>query len=42
MSQFVESLRRLYKNGSINEGKVIDLCRRNKITNSEKEYILTN
>lgn len=40
MNQFVESLKRLFKRNLINEQKVIELCKNNKITESEKEYIL--
>ena len=40
MNQFVESLKRLYKRNQISEQKVIELCKNNKITESEKEYIL--
>ena len=40
MNQFVESLKRLYKNNLINEQKVIELLNNKKITESEKEYIL--
>lgn len=40
MNQFVESLKRLYKNSLINEQKVVELFKNGKITESEKEYIL--
>ena len=40
MRQFVESLKRLYQNGKINEEKVIQLCECGKITENEKKYIL--
>ena len=40
MNQFVESLKRLYERNLINEQKVIELFKSNKITESEKEYIL--
>lgn len=40
MNQFVESLKRLFERNLINEQKVIELCKNNKITESEKEYIL--
>lgn len=42
MNQFVESLKRLYKRGLINEEKVIILLKDNKITENEKDYILSN
>ena len=40
MSQFVESLKRLYNSHMIDEEKVIKLFNDNKITEQEKEYIL--
>jgi len=40
MSQFVESLKRLYQNHMIDENKVIELFKNNKITESDKDYIL--
>ena len=40
MNQFIESLKRLYKRNLIDEEKVIELFNNNKITESEKEYIL--
>lgn len=40
MSQFVESLKRLYDGKKINEAKVISLCEQGKITVGDKEYIL--
>ena len=40
MRQFVESLKRLYKNGRITQGKVTVLFKENKITEEEKKYIL--
>lgn len=42
MNQFVESLKRLYKDNKIEENKVIELYKNNKITESEKIYILNN
>lgn len=39
-SQFVESLKRLYVNGKVNEEKILNLCKNGKITEEEKEYIL--
>ena len=41
-SQFVESLKRLYANCKISEQKVVELYKDNKITESEKCYILDN
>lgn len=41
MSQFVESLKRLYDSQSIKEEKIIELYDKNKITEKEKWYILT-
>ena len=40
MNQFVESLKRLFERNLINEQKVVELFNNNKITESEKEYIL--
>ena len=40
MSQFVESLKRLYKDNKINKEKIIKLCNEKKITETEKIYIL--
>ena len=40
MSQFVESLKRLYNSHMIDEEKVIKLFNDNKIAEQEKEYIL--
>lgn len=40
MNQFVESLRRLYVCGKVNEKKVADLYKNGKITEIEKNYIL--
>ena len=37
---FVESLKRLYKDGKINEEKIILLLNEGKITKEEKNYIL--
>lgn len=39
-SMFVESLKRLYQDGKINEKKILEFCENEKITNDEKEYIL--
>ena len=41
MRQFIESLKRLYKNQKINEQKVIELLKDKKITEFEMEYILS-
>lgn len=41
MKQFVESLKRLYENNLINEKKVIELFESKKITEDEKQYILS-
>jgi len=40
MSQFVESLKRLYDSKMINENKVVELFKKSKITEIEKTYIL--
>lgn len=40
MNQFVESLKRLYADGRIDEKKVIELFTDGKITDEEKWYIL--
>ena len=40
MNQFVESLKRLYERNLIEEKKVIELFKDNKITQIEKGYIL--
>lgn len=37
---FVESLKRLYQSGKLNEEKIIDLFNDEKITEEEKRYIL--
>lgn len=39
-SIFVEAMRRLYRDGNINEEKVIFLFDEGKITEEEKNYIL--
>ena len=39
-SIFVESLKRLYEDGKIDEKKIIELGKNNKITEDEKKYIL--
>ena len=40
MNQFVESLKRLYQNKKIDEKKIEELRKNNKITDIEKKYIL--
>lgn len=40
MNQFVESLRRLYKNEKINTEKIIELFKIGRISEEEKWYIL--
>lgn len=40
MNQFIESMKRLYKDGKVAEKKVIDLYESGKITEEEKNYIL--
>ena len=40
MSTLVESLKRLYKSGKINQDKVLELFLNDKITSEEKDYIL--
>lgn len=39
---FVESIRRLYKEGKITKDKVLELFNNKKITADEMEYILSN
>ena len=41
MSQFVESLYRLYKNDKINDNKLNELLTNKKITKQEYEYIIS-
>ena len=41
MSAFVESLRRLYKNGKITDAKVDAFVKEKKITEAEAAYIKT-
>ena len=38
--QFVESLKRLYKDGKVTEEKIVELYESGKITEEEKMYIL--
>lgn len=40
MNQFVESLKRLYKDGKVTEEKILELYEGRKITEEEKLYIL--
>ena len=40
MNQFVESIKRLYKNNKIKKEKVVELFNDGKITMDEKNYIL--
>lgn len=42
MNQFIESLRRLYQNGKINEERIIVLYKDGKITKEEELYILAH
>lgn len=37
---FVESLKRLYKEGKLTEEKIVELTKSGKITEEEKLYIL--
>lgn len=39
-SIFVESMKRLYESGKINEEKIVELFESGKITKEEKLYIL--
>lgn len=39
-SIFVESMRRLYRDGSVTEKKIVELFESGKITKEEKLYIL--
>ena len=38
--QFVESMKRLYKDMKVSEEKIVDLYENQKITEKEKMYIL--
>lgn len=40
MNQFVESMKRLYKDGKVTKEKIVELCESGKITEKEKVYIL--
>ena len=39
-SIFVESMRRLYRDGKVSEKKIVELFESGKITEQEKSYIL--
>lgn len=39
-SVFVESMRRLYRDGRVDEKKIIELFESKRITDEEKSYIL--
>lgn len=39
-SVFVEAMRRLYRDGKVNEKKIVELFESEKITEEEKLYIL--
>jgi hypothetical protein len=39
-SVFVESMRRLYRDGQVDKNKIIMLFQNGKITEEEKDYIL--
>ena len=39
-SVFVESMRRLYRDGKVDENKIVELFESSKITKEEKLYIL--
>lgn len=40
MSQFVESLKRLFMQGKIEEGKILNMHSKKVITKEEMQYIL--
>lgn len=40
MNQFIESIKRLYKDGKVEEKKIVELYVSGKITEEEKKYIL--
>lgn len=40
MNQFVESMKRLYKNGKVTKEKIVKLYESKKITEEELSYIL--
>ena len=39
MRQFVETMKRLYANGKVDEKKIVELFESKKITKEEKDYI---
>ncbi len=41
MNAFVESLKRLFDSGNINEDKINELFKNKKITAEERQYILS-
>ena len=40
MRQLIESLKRLFESGKIDEQKILDMLAKNTITAEEKDYIL--
>ena len=42
MNQFVESMKRLYEHGLVDMVKIVLLCSDGKITEEEKNYILSS
>ena len=42
MRQLIESLKRLYDNQKINKEKIIDIYKKNTITEEEMKYILNH
>ena len=40
MNQFIESMKRLYKDGKVTKDKIVTLFESGKITEEEKCYIL--
>lgn len=40
ISQFAESLKRLFRNKMITKEKILELCKNKKITDDETKYIL--
>ena len=40
MNQFIESLKRLYEQDKITKEKIIDMCVKGTISESDKEYNL--
>ena len=39
ISIFVESIKRLYMDGKVDEKKILEFCKNGKITEEEKKYI---